>query len=239
MKIKSAVFLCAFILLGTVPAQAAGEEKGKTPSIRARGEGRSEAVPDEASVSFGITSEEKTLEKAYRENTSKMNAMTQTVKKMGIEPKDIQTSAFQVNPLYRDEKNGRSLKPSGFAVSQQLSILLRDVSKTGPLIDKIISDGANVFNGIQFSSSRMESMEKEAKSRAAKRAKENAALLAESLGVKLGRLIDVNDEVVRPYPTGQPRMMAMFAADKAAPPQIEGGSVEVTAYCNVEYAIVE
>ena len=34
-------------------------------------------------------------------------------------------------------------------------------------------------------------------------------------------------------------MMAMFAADKAAAPQIEGGSVEVAAYCNVEYAIAE
>lgn len=241
MKIKSkmAVISCALVFLGTVQVHAAGEEKGKTPSIRVRGEGHAEAVPDEATVSFGITSEEKYLEKAYRDNTARMNAVIETVKKMGIAPKDIQTSSFNVSPFYRDEKSGRPLKPSGFTVSQQLTVLLRDTSKTGPLIDKIISDGANVFNGIQFGSSKVKDMVKEAKVQAAKNAKESAVLLAESLGVKLGRLMDVSDEVVRPYPAAQPRMMAMFAADKAAPPQIEGGSMEVTAYCNVEYAIAE
>lgn len=238
MKTKTAVLLLVFFFLGAIQGHAAGEEKGKTPSLRVRGEGRAEAVPNEATVSFGITSEEKSLEKAYRDNTARMNAMIETVKKMGVEPKDIQTSSFQVSPFYRDEKNGRPLKPSGFTVSQQLTVLLRDLSKSGSLIDKIIGDGANVFNGIRFSSSKIKDLEKKAKVEAAKDAKENALLLAESLGVKLGRLIDVSDEVVRPYSGGQARMM-MFAADNAASPQIEGGSVEVTASCSVEYAVAE
>lgn len=239
MKTKIAFLLCALFALSTLQTYAAGEEKGKTPSIRVRGEGRAQAAPDEATVSFGITSEEKTLEKAYRDSTAKMNSMVETAKKMGVEAKDIRTSSFNVSPVYRDDKNGRTLRPSGFSVTQQLTVLLRDVSKTGPLIDKIIGDGANVLNGISFGSSKMKDMTKQAKVEAAKDAKENAALLADSLGVKLGRLIDVNDEVVIPYAAAQPRMMAMFAQDKATPPQIEGGSVEVTAYCNLEYAIAE
>ncbi len=229
--------LSLFILPVATNADTTSPEK--IPAIRVRGEGKVVAEPDQAVISFGVQSDEKSMEKAYRENTAKMNAMIDSVKKAGIEPRDIQTSAFSVHPVYTHDDRGRPLKPSGFTVSQQLTVTVRNLDKAGPLIDEIMAGGANRFQGIQFDSSRREALLKEAKAKAARDAKENAALLADSLGVGLGRILDVTDDMpVQPYPMREVRMMAM-SADMGGGMQVEAGSLEFTASCHVEFEIVQ
>ena len=240
--IKPAFFgiLSVALILGWPQLIVHAHEEDVIPAIQVRGEGRVETIPDQAVVSVGVSSEDKSLEKAYRDNTVKMNAVISTVKEAGIAPKDVQTSSFYVHPVYAQDEQGRTLLgvPVSFRVSQDISVGIRDLAKTGPLLDRLMAQGTNVLDGLRFTSSRLEELKKEAKSLAAKDARANAALLAQSLGVKLGKLLKVNDEFLGPYPV-ETRSFAMMAAQPgvAADPQIEAGSLEVIAACYIEYAI--
>ena len=226
--------------MGCVSGVSTAEEEDLIPSIQVMGEGKVETVPDEALASFGVSSENKSLDRAYRENTAKMNAVIRSVKEIGVADKDIQTTSFNVSPVYPQDERGRRMDgaPVGFRVSQQVSVRIRDLAKAGPLIDQVMTDGTNTFSGIQFTSSAIEELRKQAKNLAAKDARANAELLAESLGVKLGKLLKVSADPVRPY-YAETRGVAMMAMAGSAGPQIEAGSMAVVATCNVEYTIVQ
>jgi uncharacterized protein len=242
MKKALLLFVVAAFVLPAAGCQKncnLGGIENSVPNMIVQGEGRVEAVPDEAIVSFGVSSEDRALSKAYADNTEKMNKVISTVKAMGIEAVDIRTSSYSVAPVYPRDENGRQLpgKPVSFNVKQQLTVTIRDIGKTGDLIDKVISSGANTFNGISFDSSRLEELGKEAMTNAAKDAKGKAVLLAGALGVRIGKVLKVNGSSSMPYPlrsTAQYDAMATRAA-----PQIEAGSMEVTANCNVTYEIVQ
>ncbi|HPN72771.1 MAG TPA: SIMPL domain-containing protein [Candidatus Omnitrophota bacterium] len=235
----AAVSACLFLSGCGNAFQASSLEAG-VPTLNVQGEGKIEAVPDEALVRFGVTSDEKTLAKAYEDNSQKMNLVIDVLKKDGIESRDIKTSSYTVSPIYPRDETGRQLpgKPSAFRVSQELSVKVRDTSATGRIIDKVISGGVNTFSGIQFSSSRMDELETEARVKAAKDAGSKASALAEAMGVKLGRLIRVSQSSYRPYPVNKMLAYDMSMA-RSAVPQVEAGSMEVTATCDAVYEIIQ
>ena len=168
-----------------------------------------------------------------------MNNVIASVKKKGVETKDITTSSYNVFPVYPRDDAGRQIpgKPVSFRVSQELTVKVREVAKTGEIIDEVVSGGVNTFSGIQFTSGKMNELETEARVEAAKDAENKAQILAEALNVKLGRILRVNQSTNRPYPVN--RMMAYDASMARSAPQIEGGTLEVTATCDVVYEIVQ
>ncbi|MDP8298512.1 MAG: SIMPL domain-containing protein [Candidatus Tantalella remota] len=212
--------------------------ENSVPTLSAQGTGKIETTPDEAIAQFGVTSDSKSLSKAYKDNTEKMNAVISAVKTMGVEARDIQTSSYQVMPLYPRDENGRQIpgKPSGFKVRQQLTVKIRDIGKTGDVIDKVIASGSNTFNNLSFDSSKIEDLKKEAKSKAAKDAREQAEFLAKNIGVKIGKVLKVNASSIQPY---YARNVMAFESAKARSPQIEAGSMEVSANCNVVFEIIQ
>jgi len=240
--IKNFVILTISLMLCAGCARADNYKtlEGSVPTITVQGIGKVETTPDEAIARFGVSSEEKLLARAYKDNTSKMNSVIDAVKGMGVESKDIKTSSYNVTPIYSRDEKGYQIpgKPASYRVSQQLTIKVRDLEKTGQIIDKVIASGTNVFSGIQFASSKQEAITEEAKVKAAKDAKEKASLLAKSLGVRTGRVLRVNESTVQPYPVAR-SMMAYEASAAKSAPQIEAGSMEVTATCNVIYEIVQ
>lgn len=208
------------------------------PTITVDGYGELSATPDEASISFGVVSEEKLLDKAYSKNTEAMNAIIQTVKQRGIEKKDIQTSSYSITPLYPVDERGRRLpeKLVGFRVNQQLTIVVRDISKVGVLIDTVVAQGANTFNGLSFDVSKRTELQRQAKIRAIEEAQEKARVLADSLGLKLGRILRVYETGTRPY---QPKNVARFEMATHAAPDIEAGSLEISASCQIVYETIQ
>lgn len=209
------------------------------PTISVRGEGRVEAIADEAIVRFGVVSDDKTLTKAYADNSLKMNAVIEMLKKRGIASRDITTSSYTVTPVYPRDESGRQVpgKPSSFRVSQELTVRVRNIENTGEIIDDVISGGVNIFSGIQFISSRMDALETEARIASAKDAARKASVLAEALGVKLGRILRVSQTSDLPYPVA--RMMAQEVSMLRSSPQIEPGTMEVTAVCEAVYEILQ
>ncbi len=242
-KVKFFAVLFALVFLmgiaGCGKLSCPFSDKRDVPAVNVRGEGMVEIVPDEAIARFGVTSDEKTLSKAYLENTKNMNAVIEAVKRKGIDEKDIMTSSYRVIPVYPRDDSGRTVpgKPASYRVSQSLSVKIRQMEDTGTVIDEVISAGVNTFEGIQFVSSLSDEMEIEARVKAAENAKEKAASLAEALGFRLGRILSVSESS-----QGMPPVARMAAQDVSmlrTAPQIEPGTLEVVATCDVTYEIIQ
>ena len=213
--------------------------ENSSPNVSVQGEGVVETVPDEAIVSFGVSSEDKILAGAYKGNTEKINAVISTVKALGVEPRDIKTSSYSITPVYPRDERGQQIPggPLSFLVRQKLTVKVRDIATTGDLIDSVVAVGVNTFDGISFYSSRIDEIEREAMGKAARDAEEKASLIAETLGVKIGKVLKVIELSTSPYP---PVRTANYEArTMSAAPLIEAGSMEVKATCNVVYEIIQ
>jgi len=68
--------------------------------ISVTGEGKAYAKPDIAVISFGVHTEAIKSQDAVNQNNEKMNAVIKGIKELGVEDKDIQTTLYNLTPLY-------------------------------------------------------------------------------------------------------------------------------------------
>ncbi|MBD3296559.1 MAG: DUF541 domain-containing protein [Candidatus Omnitrophica bacterium] len=234
----------AFMFFLAAPSGcASGDNTGRLedvlPTVTVNGRGRIDAEPDNARARFGVISEDKGLAKAYSRNTRKMNEVIKSLRSLGIDKADIKTSSYSVTPVYRRDDKGHRLpgKPATYKVSGKIEVRLRDLDKVGLVIDEVMASGANTLDGIDFTSTRLQELETGAKAAAAADARKKANVLTESLGVRTGRVLRVDDASVYRMPA---RNTMAFKADAAGPaPRIEPGMLTVEARCRVVYEILE
>lgn len=206
------------------------------PMLTVTGEGSASAAPDIAVVSLGVVSESANAQDALAANAKDMNAVVDTITGTGIEKKDVATSGLFVEPVYSDpskDPNGQS-KITGYRVSNQVTVRIRDIEKSGPLLDKVIAAGANRVNGISFEIGKSEALRDAAIKAAIAEARRRAELMAEAAGVKLGPIqsISANDG-------GSPPVFRAMAMKDMAPQAspVMGGTQEITANATIVYTI--
>ncbi len=103
------------------------------------------APPDRVSFSVGIETEAASVSQAFRTNGSKLNALLAALKEKGVEPKEIQTSNFEIT-----SRNYRGKKLPGFRVSNVITVTREDTKTVGELLQTAISTGANQASGLRF-----------------------------------------------------------------------------------------
>ncbi len=209
------------------------------PTISVSGLGKVTVKPDEAVVTLGVSTENTSLQKAYKIHTEEMNAVILAIKAIGIDSDDIQTTSYRVNPVYSQERNQsrNRLKPIGYRVSHQVNARVRDLKLLGNVIDAAMKNEMTVFNGIQFDSSRKDEIQQEARAKAVLDARERAEIMALNLKVKLGRVLKII-ESGQAYP--MPKQSFMMAEARAmSAPLIESGTLEIQATCQVTFEILQ
>ena len=104
-------------------------------------------------------------------------------------------------------------KPHKFKLVQQWTVKAPP-ERAAEILDVAITAGATSSGDIEWTVKDERALEAQALDRAAARAKENAAVLAKAMGVHLGSLIYVSNQlsVIRPI-----RPMAAFKTEAAAP----------------------
>src|SRR5690606_26908355 len=106
---------------------------------------------------------------AQRENTRIMNQLISDVKSLGVEDKDIQTTAYNVFPNY-DWNNGKQSLRS-YSVSQNVHVKIRDLDKIADVLGKAGALGANQIGGINFTIDEPEKLKEQAREEAIRNAK--------------------------------------------------------------------
>lgn len=196
-------------------------------------EGRSEitTIPDQATVTLGIDIGRPTVAQAQNDANEVMNSISEGLKELGIEDEDIATQNYNIYPDYNFEPGQRQI--SGYRVNANLVVTVDEFENLNSAIDIATSLGANQVGGINFtlSKDREDELRKQAREEAIANAKESAQELARLSGVRLGKVINVEESKGTPmYP--QPfaaRDVAVLSVEpESAPTNIEPGSSTYT-----------
>ena len=202
--------------------------------------GRVFAKPDIANLIVGVKTEAKsTAALAVKENTAKMNEIIKALKDIGIEEKDIQTTNYNLNPVYDwTDKTGQRLK--GYEVNQNINIKIRNLDKIGEEIEKTKEKGANQIGNIFFTIDDEFALRNEARKEAIKKAKEKAAGIVAETDIELGDIINVYENQVY-YPTAinysKDMALGIGGGGGVPAPEIQVGENEVVVEATVVWKV--
>ncbi len=234
------VILIVFLSVLTLNSYAEWKEVGHEPSgrdtITLEGEGKVSGEPDLAQVNIGLFTEGESVPDAQDLNTQKVNGIIQALKELGVTEADIQTSSYSITPRYQYDEGKQTI--IGYAVSQNVSVKVRDLTKVGTVLQRVGQLGANQVNGVRFTIDDPSSLKQEARKLALKDAEDKAQELAEALNVHIVRVVTFSEYgggSPTPYPYAARELDAV--GGEAFVPEIEPGSLDVTSNVSVTFEI--
>ncbi len=160
--------------------------------ITVNGESEISVVPDEVFFNFSITNRESNLEKAKAKNDETVRKILAFCKQQGIADKDIKTDYVQLN-TYDDYVD--NAKNQVYEARQSISVLLRNISSYDKFSTGLISTGVTQLGNIEFRSTKIKSLEDQARLEAIRNAKVKAESMVKELGQTIGKAYFISDIV--------------------------------------------
>lgn len=233
------IFLGFFLftkIFGPLPFAVTSTTTTKDSLFTVEGKGEVAAIPDTALVTLGVNKQASTVEVAKQQVDQIINKITQDVKALGIDPKNIKTTNYSINPDYDYTTGTQTLR--GYSVNASIEIKVTPIEKANSAVDIASKDGATQVGGIQFvlDDKKQKALEDEARQDAINNAKAKAESLSRAAGIRLGRIVDVQennaDDAVRPV-----QMNMTAKADSAAPEttELNPGENKVTSTVSLSY----
>lgn len=207
------IFLLLFVytkFVGPFPFSVNSIQTTKQTSFQVTGEGKATAVPNQATISFGVTKQAATVANAQDATNTAINSILSALKSEGIDSKDIKTTEYNVSPQYNYQAVPQTI--TGYQVSQTVELQVHQLDTVNTILDTITSSGANIVNQVTFGfdDATKQKLQDQAREQAVTEAKSKAQSLANIAGFHLGRIVDVQENFggIQPLP--------VMALDKSA-----------------------
>ncbi len=227
-------FGCLAVLLLISPTLSHAEDKPMERTITVSATGTAEAEPDRARITSGVSTEAETAREALTKNSETMSTIISELKAKGIDPKDIQTASFNVEPVMDYSKDGQPPKVRGYRVSNQVVVLVRKLNQLGDVLDNVVSAGANQIQGLAFEVSKEDTLKDDARKEAVANALRRAKLLAAAAGAEVGNVLQISEETSSNGPVMYAPRLAKAAASSVP---IETGTSTLEARVTVTWAL--
>lgn len=238
MRWRSFVGLVALATVGLLAMGMAASNQGgaSVPSkeelatIRVQGTGEVSAPPDMLVVEIGVVTENKSVRVAQEQNRQQAAKVVAVLKAQGVENKDIQTSRYDILPLYdhSPSKEGAPPRLVGYRVENTLSVRVRHLDRAGAILDAVVGEGANRIGSLRFGLSQTAQLRQKALRLAVEEAVEKAKTIAAALGKEIVALQSI-EESWDESPTPLRAMPAVMEfKDQAATP-VEPGELVLRA----------
>ena len=170
-----------------------------------------EAEPDVAILHVGFETTPADAKQAYADGGRTSNAIIDALKQAGVAESDIHSESQYLEP----DPTPKSHK---FLLTQQWTVKTTP-ARAAEILDDAVTAGANNSGGIDWTVKDERGLEEQALDKAATRARENAAVLAKGMGVRLGAVIYVSNQLSSPIvPRPIMRSFAMAPQVQAGPP---------------------
>jgi hypothetical protein len=238
---KNAMLYAAAAFALAVPTAIQAAEihiEAKNPVVELSVTEMIESAPDTATFSTGVENSAPTASAALRANSAQVAKVISQLKSLGIAEKDIQTSGISLSPEYEYVQATQKNRFTGYRVSNQVSVKMRDIGKLGAILDKVVASGATNINGPYFSIDDDSDVKKAARAAALANGKAQAESYARAAGFAGVRLLSVSEGLVgqpMPYVKTGNRMMAE-AADASVP--VQPGQVGTSVILALQYEMV-
>lgn len=222
---------CLFLFIGI--AAAARAQTPAVPAVRASGEGSVFAQPDCAKINIGVVTQAATAQAASSQNAAQLQSVLTKLHEILGQKADIRTISYSLNPVYQYSKNGGKPAIDGYSAANVVEVTSGDLPNIGKLIDASTSGGANEIRSLQFTLKDEKPVRAAALRQAVLEARANAQAMAGALGLKLGKLLLLEQAPAQPI---RPVMAAM-ATRIAAPTPVETEPIEVRASVTLTMAV--
>lgn len=212
------------------------QEVKQVPQISVSGEGKIKVTPDEAIISVSIENTSKEASEAKKANDIIVDKVLKLIKSKGIDTKDFQT---QRTNLYQNYDY--NTKKKNYVANQTISIHLKNLLKYDELMIELVETGINGIQGVEFKSSKIIELEKQARKKALLHAKEKAIDYVSVLeNQKVGKALLISDSSQTYYPQPQFRgeMKTMALQTDAMPREtLAIGEIEIISTVSVTFLL--
>ena len=227
-------------LNGPVPFSVNSVSSVKESMFSVQGTGEVTAIPDTALLSLGVSKNASTVQNAQDQVNKIITQITTDMKNLGIEEKNIKTTNYSVNPNY--DYTGGSQRINGYIVNADVQVRIKPIDKANQAIDLATKAGATNVGNIQFviDEAKQKELEEEARKLAIEEAKTKAQSISKVSGIRLGRLVDVqeNGSGYQPpvmYNTALKVEDARGSAEAVPPTELNPGENKVTSNVTLSY----
>lgn len=196
-----------------------------------------DADPDLVTVSAGVTTDAATAVEAMRRNSTEMRKVVDRIKALGVAERDIQTTGINLGARYDYDQGTQRQVFRGYQASNRVAVKLRDIDKTGEVLDALVAAGATDLGGPSFSLENDSAAKAEARKRALENARIQAMEYVRMAGYSDIRLLEINESIASyggPIPIMKTVRQEM-AADAGAP--VQPGQVATMVNVAVKYEL--
>lgn len=229
--------LFAFVkLVGPIPFSMQSITTQKTDFFTVTGVGKTTITPNIALVTVGVTAQGQSVKGAQKDLNTKMDAISKSIKQLGVDTKDIKTSNYSINPRYDYQSSLQRIV--GYDANSSLTIKVRDMDKATSVVDVSTANGANQIGGISFDVDDRSKAENEARTLAVADAKSKAEIASKTAGFTLGKIVNYSEgSNTQPPRPMMLKTMAAGAENQAVPTTIEPGSTEISLQVTLSYQL--
>lgn len=193
--------------------------------------------PDIANLSAGVTTVAPTAVEAMRQNARAMNAVVDRIEALGIDEDDIQTSGVNLNAEYDYNQQTRQQEFRGYRVMNRVNIVLRDIQRTGEVLDALVAAGATDLGGIGWAVDDPAPAVEQARQAAFATARQRAQAYAQMSGFANVRLLEISENVTS-SPVPMFRQVATADVAQESTP-VRPGQVDAGITVNFSFEMVE
>lgn len=238
-KIMMIFAVLALVMLAACETRVIMPEDEDVYTLNVQGKSDFDVAPDQAVLRIRVETQDMDAQKAQDQARVVANQVMTALKAEGVRSDEVETAEYNIQKVQEWNPELRKSEDKGYRVYNVLKVTTGDLVRVGDYLDAAVQAGANRIDSVDFQLS--DSLEAEVKTEALQKAGSNARLkaqaLADSMGVRLGRLRSVSEGMVnfQPY-----RMavgdVALMGAEKAPTP-IAPESVRINAEVSVSYDI--
>lgn len=220
-QLVAAVLACALL----TPALA---QQSPVSSIRVTGDSQVTAKPDRVQIDIGVTTHADKSAEAAAENARQTDAVLTAIKKAGGPTAVLKTVNYSLMPTYKYQ-NGHEPLLTGYGASNLVQVTLDDLTKISNVIDAAAQAGANNVRGIAFTLRDQDSVHADALRKAVAKARGDAEVLAQATGLRIVRVLTLEETGARFVPVMRSMAASATAAAEAVATPVESGTLEISA----------
>jgi hypothetical protein len=233
LRISAAIALAAAIFgsIGlSVPANAADPRY-----ISVTATGTTNVTPDAVRINAAISLISKNPAEALAASSTTASAVRKALVANKVSAKDLATQSVNIYPEYSYPQHGEKPVLTGYRASQIFEITIRAAKTAGAVVDAIVAAGDDnlIINGVTPYILDSSAATEKARTAAVKNAKAKANSYAKLLGVKLGKVVYLDETST---PIESPGVYASVAKTDAAT-QIDLGQQKVSVSVTVRWGL--
>jgi uncharacterized protein YggE len=233
LRIVAVVSIAIALIGGTALAVPANAADPRYISVTATGS--TTVVPDAVRINAVVSLISKSSAEALAASSTTASAVRKALVANKVSTKDLATQSVNVYPEYSYPQDGGKPVLTGYRASQSFEITIRAAKTAGAVVDAIVAAGGDnlVINGVTPYVLDSSAATEKARAAAVKNAKAKATSYARLLGVKLGKVVYLDETST---PTEFPGVYASAAKSDAAT-QIDLGQQKVSVSVTVRWGL--